>query len=142
MFHQKIQWTANSFVIWFIFWLKVFFNLFQFTVINAQCGLRFMLVSCHATKFGGNDRAVTPSFPYPLNKVNDPSLPHFHYVLLMFHYCPCLISVLMSLQNYSSLFVVRSLPFTLVVIPIRTIVSLSMEREHRPTVRRYTNMLP
>ena len=33
----------------------------------------------------------------------------------MFHYCSCLISVLVSLQNYSSLFVVWGLPETLVI---------------------------
>ena len=49
--------------------------------------------------------AVTPSFPNLVNKVNNPLFPYFHYFLLMFHYCSCLISVLVSLQNYSSLFV-------------------------------------
>ena len=53
---------------------------------------------------------ITPSFPYLLNKVNDLLLPHFHYFFLMFHYCSCLISVLVPLQNYSSLFVVQLLP--------------------------------
>ena len=62
-----------------------------------------------ATEFGGNDRTITPSFSYLLNKVNDPSLPYFHYSFPMFHNCFCLILVLVSLQNYSSLFVVRSL---------------------------------
>ena len=33
----------------------------------------------------------------------------------MFHYCSCLISVLVSLQNYFSLFVVLGLPEMLVV---------------------------
>ena len=57
-----------------------------------------------ATKFGGNDRAVTPLFPYILS--SNPLLPYFHYFFFVFHYCFCLISVLVSLQNYSSLFVV------------------------------------
>ena len=55
-----------------------------------------------ATKFGGDDQAITPSFAYLLNKAKDPSLPYFHYFFLMFHYCSCLVSVLVSLQNYSS----------------------------------------
>ena len=63
-----------------------------------------------ATKFGSNDRAVTILFLYLLNKVNNPSLPYLHYFFLTFFYCSCLISVLVSLQNYSSLFAVRSLP--------------------------------
>ena len=45
-----------------------------------------------ATKFGDIDRVVTPLLPYLLNKVNDPSLPYFHYFFIMFHYCSCLIS--------------------------------------------------
>ena len=53
-----------------------------------------------ATKFGGNNQAVTPSFPYLLNKVSDPSLPCFHYFSFMFHHCSCLISVLVSRQNF------------------------------------------
>ena len=58
--------------------------------------------SCpQATKFGGNDWVDTPLFPYFLNKVNDPFLPYFHYFFLMFHYSSCLISVLVSLQDYS-----------------------------------------
>ena len=52
---------------------------------------------------GINDWVVTPSFPNLLNKVNDPSLTYFHYFFLMFHYCSCLMSVRMYLQNYSSL---------------------------------------
>ena len=64
-----------------------------------------------ARKFGGNDQAaVTLSITYLLNKVKDPLLPYFHYFFLMFHYCSYLISVLLSLQNYSSLLVVRLLP--------------------------------
>ena len=57
-----------------------------------------------------NDLAVTPSFPYRLNKMNDPLLPYFHCFFLMYHYCSCLISILVSLQNYFRLFFVRSLP--------------------------------
>ena len=58
--------------------------------------------SCpQATKFGGNDWVDTPLLPYLLNKVNDPLLPYFHYFFLMFYYNSCLISVLVSLQNYS-----------------------------------------
>ena len=64
-----------------------------------------------ATKFGVNDQAVTPLFPYHLNKENDSLLPYFHYFFLMFHDRSCLLSVLVSLQNYSSLFVIQSLPF-------------------------------
>ena len=76
-----------------------------------------------AAIFGDNDRAVTPSFPYLLNKVSNPSLPYFHYYSLMFHYCSCLISVVVFLQNCFSLsfrcyckcwllpLYVRSLPF-------------------------------
>ena len=64
-----------------------------------------MRYCCH-----GNNRALTSLFLYLLNRVNDPSLSQFHYFLLMFHYCSCLISVLVSLQNNSTLFVVRSLP--------------------------------
>ena len=60
--------------------------------------------------FEGNDRAVTPSFPYLLSKVNDLLLTCFHYLLPMFQYSSWLISVLVFLQNYSSLLVVRSLP--------------------------------
>ena len=62
-----------------------------------------------ATKFGDNDRAVTLSFSYLLNKVADLSLPYFHYFFRTFYYCSCLISVLVFMQNYSSL-----LPKTLV----------------------------
>ena len=91
-------------------------------------------VTLQATKFGGNDQAITLWFSYLLNKVNDASLPYFHYFFLMFHYCSYLISVLASLQNYSSLFVVRLLPWTLVVSPIRMIVTLSMERVYRRIV--------
>ena len=59
--------------------------------------------SFKAMKFVGNDRAVTLSFLYFLNKVNNPSLPYFHYFFLMFHYFSCSMSFLVSLQNYSSL---------------------------------------
>ena len=81
------------------------------------------------TKSGGNDRTVTPSFSYLLNKVNDPSLPYSHYFFLMFHYCSCLISVIVSLQT----------TLALVVTPIRTIVTLSMKQGYRRIVRRYPN---
>ena len=53
---------------------------------------------------------LPPSFPQFLSKVNNPSLPYFHYFFPMFHYCSCLISVLVSLESYSSLFIIRSLP--------------------------------
>ena len=71
-----------------------------------------------ATKFGITIGPLPPSFPYLLtlsaatillgwcSKVKygeRPSLPCFYYFFLMFHYCSCLISVLVSLQNYSSL---------------------------------------
>ena len=65
-----------------------------------------------ATKFGVNDWAVTPSFPYFLNKLNNPLLSYFQlriFLLLfprIFHYCSCSISVLVSLENYSNLFVI------------------------------------
>ena len=55
-------------------------------------------LNLQAIKFGGNDRAITPLFPYFLNKVNHP-LPCFHHFFFMFHYHSCLISVLVSLQN-------------------------------------------
>ena len=68
------------------------------------------LANAQAMKFGGKDRAVTPLLPYLLNKVNDPLLPYFHCFFLMIYNCSCLISVLVSLKNYSSLFVIWSLP--------------------------------
>ena len=80
-----------------------------------------------ATKFGHIDWAVTPLFPEVLNKVNDPFIPYFHYFFHIFHYCSCLISVLVSLQNYSSFFVVWLLPKTLVVTPSWMIAIHSLE---------------
>ena len=49
----------------------------------------------------------------------------------MFHYCSCLISVLVSLQNYF-LQVCR-----LVATPIRIIITPSMQRGHQQIVRRH-----
>ena len=85
--------------------VKVYFS---FTVSESRtvtCRLGHKIVKCiemqmlpgQATKFGCNDRAVTPTFPYLLNQANDPWLPYFHYFFLMFHYffaqyqfqCPC-----------------------------------------------------
>ena len=91
-----------------------------------------------AMKCWGKDQTVKPSFLYLLNKVTDSSLPHFHYFLLMFHYWSCLISVLVSLQNYSSLFV-WPLPLMLAVFPIWTIVILSMDWECRWIIHHYPN---
>ena len=86
-----------------------------------------------------NDQAITPSFPYLLNMVHDPLLPYFHYFFLMLHYSSCLISVLLSLQNYPSLFVVWFLPYMLLVAHIWLIATLSMEWGYRQIIRCYPN---
>ena len=69
-----------------------------------------LLLNISGHQIGGNDGTVIPSFPYLLNKVSNPSLPCFHYFFPMFDYCTCLKSVLVTLQNYSSFFVVWLLP--------------------------------
>ena len=48
--------------------------------------IRHKKLNLEATKYEGNDQAVTPSFPYLLNKVNNRLLPYFHYFFIEFHY--------------------------------------------------------
>ena len=51
---------------------------------------------------GVTNRSLPPSILHLLNKVNDPFLPPLS-LFLTFHYCSCLVSVLVSLQSYYSL---------------------------------------
>ena len=87
------------------------------------------VTTMQAPKLGLTFRALRPSFPYLLNKVNDTWFSYFHYFFLMFHNCSSLISVLVSLQNYSICFSV--VPCMLVATPVQTIISLSMEQGYQ-----------
>ena len=101
----------------------------------AKRQLEWMATAKQATRFGVKNQAVTPSFPCFLYKVNDPSLPYF----LMFHHYSWSISVLVSLKNYSSLFAVQSFHQTLVVSPIKTIFTRSMEWGYQQIICHYPN---
>ena len=87
------------------------------------------VTTMQAPKLGLTFRALCPSFPYLLNKVSDTLFSYFHYFFLMFHNCSSLISVLVSLQNYSICFSV--VPCMLVATPVQTIISLSMEQGYQ-----------
>ena len=69
----------------------------------------YMKPGRQATKFGDNDRAV--AYLFPTFYIRRTILRYLTFIIsYLFQYCSGLIPVLVSLQNYSSLFVVPSLP--------------------------------
>ena len=82
--------------------------------------------------------AITRSQNFDVMIVPSPHCFHTLFHFFMFHYCSCLASVLVSLQNYSCLFV-WFWPYMLVITSTRTIVTFSMEQGYQQIVCCYPN---
>ena len=68
-----------------------------------------------ATKCGGNDWFVTPSFPYLVNKVNNPLLPYSHLRIFCYINKFLVLCLLHKVQKSCLKTVIVNIPLSLLV---------------------------